>query len=602
MDRLDHLDKGSLQSHFLRLAREGVVFERAYSVAPITLPAHTSILTGMYPFSHGVRNNGIQYVPEEAVTLAEILRERGYRTGAFVSAAVLERQYGLDQGFEVYDDDLSTGRDRRPRMVADRPAEAVFDSARAWLDTLGDDEPYFLWIHLYDPHAAYSPPAPYRDRYRDRLYDGEIAYMDAQIGEFLDHPKIAAEGSRAPILTVLGDHGESLGQHGERTHAILAYDSTLHVPWLLRIPGALQGVRIPDNVSHVDLLPTLLQLIGQDPPPDLHGTSLVPLLAGLDGASRGLYAETYLPFYTYGWAKLRVLRSRYWKYIDAPTPELYRLDQDPRELTNLFDQQPGAAHDLARDLEALLGTVEDPEQEASLALDPESAEKLRSLGYLAAGSGPAVTGERLDPKDVVDLHVSLERVRYLLQDRFFEQAELELRKLLDRDPQNIAGLIELIASLEGQQRYDDALRAAERVLELDPNYTRIYVILARIEAARGELDKAVELTALAASKDSRNTEAAVSHAAMLQQAGRPAEAREALEGALELAPEHPRLNTVYARLVELPAGRLDAAEERLRRVLERDPFLASAYSGLGRVLALRRRHAEAEETYRQGLQ
>ena len=330
------------------LASEGVVFEQAYSVAPITLPAHTAINTGLYPPQSGVRNNGTHYVPAEVTTLAERLRARGWRTAAFVSASVLERRYGLDQGFELYDDDLSSGRERHPRVVPDRPAEATVAAASAWLDALKPDEPFFLWVHFYDPHAAYSPPPPYRDRYRGRLYDGEIAYMDAELGRLLAHPRLAARSDLA--VMALADHGESLGEHGEQTHGILAYDSTLHIPWIAKLPGASGGTRVGEMVSQIDLLPTVLDAFHLGADSALPGRSLLPLLGTIprSAAARGVYEETYLPFYTYRWAKLRVWRHDRWKLIDAPEPELYDLRRDPRELSNLFEGDPGVAHDRQR--------------------------------------------------------------------------------------------------------------------------------------------------------------------------------------------------------------------------------------------------------------
>ena len=236
--RPDHLEPyGGPQGatpNLVKLAETGVVFDHAYSVAPITLVAHSSIHTGLYPPQHGVRNNGIHSLRPEVETLAERLHEAGLRTAAFVSAAVLEKRYGLDQGFEVYDDDLSTGRERHPRMVPDRPAEATVKAASAWLDGLKDDERFFLWVHFYDPHAPYSPPPPYRDEYRDDLYQGEIAYLDSWIGKLLGQPQLR-QGN--VVTVIVGDHGESLGEHGEQTHALLAYDSTLHVPLLMRWRG-----------------------------------------------------------------------------------------------------------------------------------------------------------------------------------------------------------------------------------------------------------------------------------------------------------------------------------------------------------------------------
>jgi len=217
-----------------QLASEGILFEKTYAVSPITLVSHASILSGLYPMQHGVRNNGIHYVSDEVVTLAEAYQGKGYQTGAFVSASVLDKRYGLDQGFAVYNDDLSGGRERHRFMVPDRPAEVTVDAALKWVNALDSGEKYFLWLHLYDPHAPYSPPPPYRDEFREDLYSGEIAYMDAQIGRFLSGFKHPGE----PIVIVMGDHGESLGEHKENTHAILGYNSTLHVPFLMKIPGA----------------------------------------------------------------------------------------------------------------------------------------------------------------------------------------------------------------------------------------------------------------------------------------------------------------------------------------------------------------------------
>ncbi|MEO1366071.1 MAG: sulfatase-like hydrolase/transferase, partial [Acidobacteriota bacterium] len=466
----------------LRLAREGVVFEEAMAVAPITLVAHTSLLTGLYPPRHGVRNNGIHFVDGELETLAETLGGHGYRSAAFVSASVLEARYGLDQGFDAYDDDLSTGTNRQPRVVPDRAAGATVDAATLWLDTVGDGERFFLWVHFYDPHAVYSPPAPYRDRYRDRLYDGEIAYMDAELGRLLEHPALADAA-----VAVVGDHGESLGQHGEQTHAILAYQATLHVPFLLRVPGGPAGLRVAEPVSHVDLVPTALDLLGLPAAPDgaVDGRSLVPLLEGTGPPDPEIdlhYAETYLPFYTYGWAKLRVLRRGALKLIDGPDPELYRLDRDAGETRNLAERDPQTLDDLRRQLAEHMG--EDGDREATLELDDEALDRLRSLGYLASGRAPARDGPRPDPKAFIDLHVGLERARHLLRDRRPEDAERQLRRVLDRDGSNLAALAELSTARELQGDLDGAVEAAERALALDPGDPRMHVVLARLEARR----------------------------------------------------------------------------------------------------------------------
>ncbi len=610
--RADHLSPWgadpALTPNLQQLADNGIVFDHAYSVAPITLPAHTSILTGQYPFEHGVRNNGLQYVPQDVTTLAEHLGREGFRTGAFVSAAVLDGRYDLDQGFEVYDDDLSTGRDRTPRAVADRPAEAVVDSAHAWLDTLEEDENFFLWVHFYDPHAPYSPPAPYRDQYRERLYDGEIAYMDAQMGRLFRHPMLDIGNPKTGALTmVIGDHGESLGEHGERTHALLAYDSTLHVPWIMRVPGGPAGVRVADPVSQVDLMPTVLDLLEVRSETAVSGRSLAPLIEGASAVNPpAYYSETYLPYYTYGWAKLRALRRGSWKYIDAPKPELYNLRKDPRELTNVHASQPGKAHDLKRDLDALLSQVEDPEAEATIVLDSEAAEQLRSLGYLSVGSRSRDDGgsnrDAPDPKDLVDLHVALEQGRALLDNSFFEQAEQQFRTVLRRDPNNLAGLIDLITAVERQGEVDEAVSLTERALELDPDYDRLYMILARLEVLRGEPGKALELVDVALGRDPKNPDGLAMKSGLLMRLNRSQEAGAVLGLGLEDQPDHPRLNALYARTVEMPAGKLAEAEERLQLAAERDPFLALSWVLLGQVQERTGRSEAAIQSYRTGLQ
>lgn len=587
--------------HLQALAGEGLLFEHAYSVAPITLVAHTSILTGLYPPQHGVRNNGTHYVPDELQTLAELLRDEGYRTGAFVSAAVLEKRYGLPQGFEVYDDDLSTGRERHPRMVPDRPAEATVDSTMAWLDGLEDDDRFFAWVHFYDPHAAYSPPPPYRDRFRDRLYDGEIAYMDAQIGRLLEHPRLRR--NQDLLVSVIGDHGESFGEHGEQTHAVLAYDSTLRVPWILRLSGGPKGLVYSEPVNHVDVLPTLLDAVAVEVPENLPGISALERMDGRLPQPRGaMYSETYLPYYTYGWEKLKVLRRGSLKYIEAPTPELYDLKRDPNELSNRFEQQPGDAHDLSRDLEEFLAQVGDPERETSLELDAEAADKLRSLGYLSFGGVTAEDRQRPDPKDVIHLHVGLEKARRLMRDRLYEPAAQHLRSVLNEDESNLAALSELAQVYEEQGDVEKGLEVVQQALALDPNNPGLTLRLASFEAQNQRLDKALELTQAALELDPNHLETRIQRAIFLQRSKRFDEAQEELETALGVEATHPRLNAFYARLVDVRKGQLEAAENRLRGALEADPFLVIGYRMLGDVLARQGRADEAAEIFRGGLE
>jgi len=601
--RADHLEpygfkdiKTPVLSQF---AREGIVFDRAYAVAPITLPAHTSILTGLYPPQSGVRNNGTHYVPPDVTTLAERLRARSYRAAAFVSAAVLDSRYGLDQGFELYDDDLSTGRERHPRIVPDRPAEFTVAAAGKWLSELGQGERFFLWVHLYDPHAVYSPPPPFRDEYRERLYDGEIAYMDSQIGRLLDHPRIRSE---RPIVTILADHGESLGEHGEQTHAILTYDATMHVPWMIRLPSGPQAIRFNPPVDQTELVPTVLDLIGAEPDGSLPGRSLVPLIEGRGLTTRPLYAETYLPYYTYGWAKVRVLRRNDLKLIDAPEPELYDLQRDPRELANRLTQDQGVAHDLRRDLGEFLKSIGDAERETALQLDEAAAQQLRNLGYLAEGTVPnRPDAERPDPKKMIEVHVNLERGRHMLGDRLYKQAENVFRMVLKKDPGNISAFVDLANALDAQRRFDEASRVLDEALRRDPGYVRLHMQYARIELRRERHQEALRRSDAALAVDARSVEARIQRAVILQRLERTKEAAEVLLGALAEVPDDPRLNTAVARLVHLREKDYERARALLNKALSRDPFLVIAWQAMGEVYERTAQTTQAVEAYREGL-
>jgi len=588
------------------LANRGIVFEKAWAAAPITLVSHASILSGMSPFEHGVRNNGTQYVADSVNTLAERVKAAGYQTSAFVSAAVLDKRYGLAQGFDVYDDDLSDRRNVSPRMVADRTAESTVNATMEWLDSAPDDTPFFSWVHFYDPHANYSPPPPFRDEYRDRLYDGEIAYMDEQIGRLFAHPKLLAAGSDAPIIIVIADHGESLGEHGERTHALLAYDSTLHVPFIMHVPGGPAGMLVKESVGHVDVMPTILSMLELptgESDQEVSGRDLSPLISGLKyEPSRAYYSETFLPYYTYGWEKLRVMRKGRWKFIEAPESELYDLLKDPRELSNVFAKHDDISHDMQRDLNEWLADKE-ADNEASLSLDSDELAKLRSLGYLSVGSGKVAEREnRPNPMTMIGQHVGLERARMLLADRFYQQAVSQLQNVLRKDPQNLAALIDLVRAHEALGEVDEAIVHAEHALELDPEYIQTYMTLARLEMQKDNFEKALELTDLAISLDPLNPETPVLKATFLIRQNRFQEAQELLSSALLAHPDHPRINAVYAHLVEARSGDFDAAESRLKLALEQDPYLDQAWRFLGQLQERMNQPLNAEKSYRKGLQ
>ncbi|MGH9315358.1 MAG: sulfatase family protein, partial [Vicinamibacterales bacterium] len=369
-----------------RLAEEGVLFRQAATAAPLTLPAHTTIFTSRVPPAHGVRDNGGFFVDPSETTLAETLREQGFRTGAFVGAYVLDSKWGLDQGFETYFDDFDLTKYRAISLGAiQRPGNEVVDKAIEWLNGVASQR-FFGWVHLYDPHTPYEPPEPFRSRYPGRPYLGEIAFTDSQVGRLVDFLRERGLLDRT-VVVVVGDHGESLDDHGEGSHGFFIYESVVRVPLIIRAPlDGLRGRQVADVVRTLDIAPTVAELLGVSKSPGAAGVSLVPLMTGA-APELGLeaYSESTYPLYHYGWSDLRALRSGRFKLIAAPRPELYDLEQDPGERANLFDERRQLADRmLARlaELEKRLAKTERPKGEPEV--DPEARARLAALGYIGS--------------------------------------------------------------------------------------------------------------------------------------------------------------------------------------------------------------------------
>jgi arylsulfatase A-like enzyme len=392
------------------LAAEGVVFEQASTVAPLTLPAHASLFTGLFPPGHGVRGNGQNALATESITLAEQLKARGFRTGAFVSSFVLDHRWGLDQGFDVYrDPGIGPGR-RIDRESIRRSADRVVDDALDWMQQLGDDR-FFAWLHFYDAHAPARPPAEFAPTGADDDYFAAIGFVDFQLSRvmaFLEEHRLADR----TIVAVIGDHGESLGEHGEPTHGLFVYEGVLHVPFIIRVPLAnMQGRRVSEPVRIVDVMPTVLDLLGQSAAPAIDGQTLVPLMTGAARASRlEVYSESRYGLDRFGWSPLSALREGRFKVILAPRPELYDLDADPNESSNLYQQRA----DLAASMTRRLRTLTRPAQAAPTSSpgDAETRARLAALGYVAASSPASgnAAPTLADPKDRIDLYKQLTRL------------------------------------------------------------------------------------------------------------------------------------------------------------------------------------------------
>lgn len=442
-----------------QLAAEGCLFERAYTVCPITLPAHASLLTGRHPFEHGVRVNGENRLPETETTLAEILRDHGYETAAFIGAFVLDSMFGLDQGFQTYDDDIEAPIvARQNRLLRERPADEVASRAIAWLRARRS-QPWFCWVHFFDPHYPYNPwPSAFGERFRTSPYHAEIAYMDLHIGRLLNELQRAGQ-DRHTLVIAVADHGESLGEHGEMQHGLTLYESAVRVPLIIRWPRRIpRGMRISEPVSLVDILPTVMDWLGL-PQPGVSGHSLTPLLSGKPHGAASCYMETHMPFNDYGWAPLAGMVEKTWKYIHAPRPELYNLSADPSEKQNLAGRHADEAARLAAELEGLLAQATSSES-VGVHLSASERQSLLSLGY-AGGHGPApdmsAWSDLPDIKDVLPLvQISNDAQTFLNDGRPADALTLAM-DLVRRDPKNPKFQLLLATTLGAMGRMEETV-------------------------------------------------------------------------------------------------------------------------------------------------
>ncbi len=601
--RADHLgcyggDK-NVTPNLDRLAERGVLFEQATAVAPLTLPSHTSMLTGLYPPHHGVRNNGMFSLPPGVETLATVFRKKGYRTAAFVSSSILLRKYGLDRDFELYDDDLSKGRYAGGGMVPSRTGDVTVGAAEAWLGKLPEDDRFFCWVHLYDPHQPYLPPPEFARRFPGDPYTAEIAFADAMIGRLLG--ELQHEGRlEHTIVAVIADHGEALGEHEEQTHGILLHQATLHVPFLIAGPNVASGVRIARPVSGVDVAPTLCGLARVTPPnrKRLDGVALVDLppapQAGAD--ERVLYSETLLPEYQYGWSPLRAVRRGPWELVMGTRPALYDLGHDPRELVDLASREGAITRDLARTLDRFKAPAGDQEKAAAIALSRSELEQLRSLGYLGGEVAPRHNPP--DPRDLIGAHVHMERGRQLVAAGKPKEALRELNAMLADDPDNVAALLMRAQVLTSLDRMDDARADLEHCLAVDPDNASIYAQMAQIELLSNHPEKALELARIGAGKRGAFERLTVLEARALLALHRRGEAVRLLDERLEEHPEDPDLLTARARLLA-EEGKNTEAEVMLRRAVALDPLHRNARQALAGLLQSQGRTEEAVSVYEQ---
>ncbi|MBP9945858.1 MAG: sulfatase-like hydrolase/transferase [Vicinamibacteria bacterium] len=582
-----------------RMAENAVVFENAIASVPLTFPSHTTIFTGQYPTRHGIRDNGGFFLDAKALTMAEILKEKGYATGAFIGAWVLESRWGLAQGFDRYSDDFDLSKYKVISLgTVQKTAEQVINDSIAWLDTVKAGK-FFGWVHLYDPHTPYEPIEPYASQYPNQPYVAEIAYTDAQLGRLFDW--MATHGlDKNTIVIVTADHGESLGDHGEATHAYFIYDSAMHVPLIIKTPWNDRG-RVASMVSHADILPTLLDLLGlpaSAEPVDGRSFALgiVNPSASVGGSA---YSETYFPRYHFGWQHLRSLRTNEYTYIDAPQPELYDRKNDPRELNNIFKAFSARAEDLRLKIEELARADEGktPERQA---LDPDTLQRLAALGYVGNVIDVDPDAVLPDPKVKLPLFQKMNRAKDLAQDDDVESAASLLKQVVTEDPNIIDAHLTLGNWLVKLKRPDEAIESFRRALSLKPDDDIALGNLARLFLSRGRKNDALDAVRVfetALSRNPKNPQAWFQLAILAMDMGDAVRAKHSFVRAAE---ENPKMGAAWIGqgALAFSASRLPEAEQMIRKGLELEPEVRGGRYNLARVLEARGRLAEAESLYR----
>jgi choline-sulfatase len=547
--RADHLGCYGYSSaktpHLDGLAHEGIRFARVYCPAPLTLPSHCSIMSGLYPVTHRVRNNGHD-LPPGIKTLAEILRDHGYTTSAFVSSFSVDSRFGIGRGFDVYDDAFQSQLPLKSTN-AERRAEETFGRFSRWLENMQGNK-FFAWVHYFDPHLPYDPPSPYREEFDGRPYDGEIAYMDHYVGAILE--RLEEKGIlEKTIIVVAGDHGEGLGDKVETGHGIFLYEETLRVPLIFHNRKIFPRSQVIENqVRLVDVAPTILEIIGlRDEAVGMQGQSLATSLRGkirndLDGL-----VETFYPRENFGWSELVGLISGDWKFIQAPRPELYDLKNDPGERKNMYNFSAAKARELAKKLERELLRLSSDRKASD---EPASArtadlEKLRSLGYLNLASAKPGSGFP-DPKEKIDLLRLIQQAQAYEFEEQYPEAERVYRKCLEDIPDSPASYVNLAIAQARQNKFDQAIETLGQGIARIPDSEILLVRLGHTFLVTGKSREALETMDKVLVLNPRNVDALTVCSGILDATGRKDGARSYYERALAIEPENRQLRMSYA--------------------------------------------------------
>jgi arylsulfatase A-like enzyme/cytochrome c-type biogenesis protein CcmH/NrfG len=607
-DRMGFLgSKRGLTPNLDIVARQGVVFERAYSQAPLTPVSHATIFTGTYPQFHTVTDFG-HALPTLLPFVPEILQKSGYRTAAFIGSLILDPKAsmapGFDRGFEYFDAGFRPKHslnESRYQTVERRGGDVV-RHATAWIDKNGK-APFFVWVHLYDPHAPYDPPAPFDTRFKN-LYDGEIAYADASLGRLFAHLKERGLYEHS-LIVMMSDHGESLGAHGEAMHGIFLYDETIHVPLLFKLPGQLlAGRRVASRVRLVDVAPTLLNMLNLPLPPTFQGESLVPLMKGevKTGTDFPAYSETDYPHRAFGWSALRSLRSSKYLAIHAPKPELYDEAQDRSDQRNLASSSPAVVSTLLAQLKQFrqkTASYQETPEKASLTSDQSA--NLAALGY--AGGSAAASADPLrgaDPKDKIEISNILHEGMIAVEDGRYTEAIPLLQHVLDDSPAVTAAQAQLGIALARVKRYPEAIVALKKAVQLLPDSVESQYELGLALFETGAWKESTPYFEFVAKKRPKWPDAQFSLASVYARTQHVPEAVDLLHTVLELNPNHFRANLLLGRILTLEHLPSDAVPY-LKNAVTAEPdnfeahaFLGDAYEQAGNDEAAKSEYSRSE--------
>jgi arylsulfatase A-like enzyme/Flp pilus assembly protein TadD len=559
------------------LASNGVRFSHAYSPVPLTCPSHCSILTGTYPLFHQVRNNGTYYLAPELKTLPEALKEKGLKTAAFVSSFTVDSRFGLDQGFDVYDDQLSPDQTFKA-LTSERKADKVFASFSRWLDE-NKVYPFFVWIHFFDPHLPYDPPSPYREQFPDDPYDGEIAYMDFYVGKILD--QLREEDLLSNTLIILaGDHGEAFGEKHEKGHGVFIYESTMRIPLIFYAEGCLPtGEVIEARVRLIDIMPSILDMLYTTLPEDIQGVSLLPFIEGKKKDDLSSYIESYYPRENFGWSELVGLIDGEWKYIKAPREELYNLKQDPREEKNLIQEERKIVQEKRDKLEDIIQSSVSPLVAGKRKLSAEERDRLRSLGYIASSEGPS-QGDFPDPKDRIEELLLIQQAEaYEVEDRIEEAAAI-YEKIIDLRPNVATSYVNLALMKARMMKLDETIQILEQGIEKIPDSEVLLSRLGHTFMAVGRLKKALDAFDRVLKNNPRHFDALLGSAWMFDLMGQKENALAYYQKALAIEPENKFARKNYA-LSLATSGNVNQAIEIYRGLTRDFPDDYEIYQDLG---------------------